>query len=270
VCPVAVNFLVIVLGVIALAFGAGDAVALVVAGTLAGLVGSAGGITSLVSYPALLAVGLPALSASIANNVALVACWPGSALSSRPELAGRTRWLRRWSLYTAVGGAAGAVLLLSTPPGVFERIVPFLIAVGSLGLLVEPRLTAWHERRRSRDSRLALPLGLVALSLYNGYFGAGAGVMTLTLLLLLVERHLPTANALKNMLIGAATLVSAAIFIFAGSVNWAAVGFLALGTLIGSNLGPRLVRRLPARLLRVVIALLGIAVATQLALHTGA
>ena len=246
-----------------------DAVALVAAGVLAGLVGSAGGITSLISYPALLAMGLPALRASITNSVALVACWPGSALSSRSELRGSAGWLRRWMLITAVGGAAGAALLLSTPPGVFERIVPGLIVVGSLALLFEPRLTAWRQRRGGSEGRFALPVGLLALSLYNGYFGAGSGVMTLTLLLLLVERRIAVANALKNMLIGAASVISAAIFAVAGSVDWTKAVLLALGMLVGSNLGPRAARRLPAPLLRVLIALLGIGLAIQLSVHPG-
>src|SRR5665213_3133878 len=171
-----------------------DSAALVVAGTAAGLIGSAGGITSLVSYPALLAVGLPALSANIANNVALVGCWPGSALASEPEPHGKAPWLWRWTVVAATGGAAGSELLLSTPAGVFARVVPFLVAAGSLALLFEPRLRAWRQRRESQSNKLALPAGLVALSLYNGYFGAGAGVMILTLLLVLVDRHLPTAN----------------------------------------------------------------------------
>ncbi|HWE09157.1 MAG TPA: sulfite exporter TauE/SafE family protein [Solirubrobacteraceae bacterium] len=246
-----------------------DGVALVAAGALAGLVGSAGGITSLISYPALLVVGLPALRASIANNVALVACWPGSALSSRSELRGWLPWLRRWTVVAAAGGAAGAALLLSTPPRLFERIVPGLVAAGSLGLLLEPRLSAWRQRRARSDSRLALPIGLLALSLYNGYFGAGAGVMTLTLTLLLVERRFSVANALKNMLIGAASVVSAIIFASSGSVDWTAAACLALGMFIGSNLGPRIVRRLPVGLLRALIAVLGLGLAVRLALHGG-
>lgn len=244
-----------------------DSAALVAAGATAGLVGSAGGITSLVSYPALLAVGLPALSANVANNVALVACWPGSALASQPELHGKASWLRRWTLVTAAGAAAGAAVLLSTPPGLFGRIVPFLVAAGSLALLLEPRLTTWRQRRHSHDSQLALPAGLLALSFYNGYFGAGAGVMTLTLLLVLVDRHLPTANALKNMLVGAASLVSAAFFALIGSVDWRAAAPLALGMLVGSSLGPCVARRLPARVLRSLVVLLGMALAVQLWLH---
>jgi uncharacterized protein len=244
-----------------------DSAALVLAGTAAGLIGSAGGITSLVSYPALLAVGLPALSANIANNVALVGCWPGSALASKPELHGKAPWLWRWTVVAAVGGAAGSGLLLSTPSGVFARVVPFLVAAGSLALLFEPRLSAWRQRRGTQSNRLALPAGLVVLSVYNGYFGAGAGVMILTLLLVLVDRHLATANALKNMLIGATSVVSATIFALGGSVNWSAAVPLALGMLAGSRVGPLVARRLPANLLRRLIVLLGMVLAIYLWLH---
>jgi uncharacterized protein len=244
-----------------------DSAALLLAGTVAGLIGSAGGITSLVSYPALLAVGLPALSANIANNVALVACWPGSALASKPELHGKGSWLWRWTVVAATGGAAGSGLLLSTPAGVFARVVPFLVAAGSLALLFEPRLRAWRQRGGTQNHKLALPAGLVAMSLHNGYFGAGAGVMILTLLLVLVNGHLPTANALKNMLIGATSAVSATIFVLWGSVNWSATVPLALGMLAGSRVGPLVARRLPADLLRRLIVALGMVLAIYLWLH---
>jgi hypothetical protein len=241
-----------------------DSVALGGAGVVAGLVGSAGGITSLVSYPALLAVGLPARAANLANNVALVACWPGSALTSQPELQGWGSWLRRWAPVAALGAAVGAGLLLSTPSGTFARIVPFLIAGGSLSLLFEPRLTAWRRRRVESGGRAALPVLLFVLAVYNGYFGAGAGVMTLTLMLVLVDRHMPTANALKNMLVGAAQIVSALIFVLSGSVRWSAAWPLAVGMLVGSGLGPIVARRLPAGLMRWLIALLGLALAVRL------
>jgi uncharacterized membrane protein YfcA len=244
-----------------------DSALLVLAGMVAGLIGSAGGITSLVSYPALLAVGLPALTANIANNVALIGCWPGSALASKPELQGKASWLWRWTLVAALGGAAGAGLLVSTPSAVFARVVPFLVAAGSLTMLFEPRLTAWRQRRDGRNHKLALPVGLLALSLYNGYFGAGAGVMILTLLLVLVDQDIPTANALKNMLIGGVSVVAATIFALSGSVDWAAVAPLALGMLAGSRVGPLVARRLPARVLRRLIVLFGMLLAIYLWLH---
>ena len=117
------------------------------AGVLAGMVGSAGGIASLVSYPVLLAVGLPAKPANVADTVAFVACLPGSALGSRPELEGQGgRTLRLMPLAVA-GSAIGAALLLLTPAGVFGRIVPFLVALAAVALLVQPGVSAWLEKR---------------------------------------------------------------------------------------------------------------------------
>jgi hypothetical protein len=239
------------------------AVLIAVAGLAAAVVGTAGGITSLVSYPVLLAAGVPPLPASVANLVAVVACWPGTAVSSRPELDGKGAWLRRWTWLAVVGGGLGSALLLATPEDAFEQVVPFLVAAGSLALLFQPRLTALSGRRpRHRTGILAA--GLVSVSVYSGYFGAGSGVMTLTLLLVTVDEHLPNANALKNMLIGAASVISAVIFIAFGPVEWAAVIPLGAGMFAGSLIGPRLARHTPARILRVVIALLGTGLAIKL------
>jgi uncharacterized protein len=233
------------------------------AGLVAGIVGTAGGITSLVSYPALLAAGVPAFPANVANIVALVACWPGSALASRPELAGKGGWLRRWIWLAAVGGALGSALLLATPAGAFARVVPFLVAAGSLALLFQPRLTALSEHRARHRSGV-LAAGVLSVSAYNGYFGAGSGVMTLTLLLVTVDGHLPDANALKNMLLGAATVISALAFLAFGPVEWTAALPLGAGMFAGSLIGPRLARRIPARVLRWIIALLGLGLAVKL------
>ncbi|MGO8728071.1 MAG: sulfite exporter TauE/SafE family protein [Streptosporangiaceae bacterium] len=240
-----------------------EATFIAAAGMLSGIVGTAGGITSLISYPALLAAGVPALPANVANIVALVACWPGSALASRPELQGKAAWLRRWTWVTAAGGAIGAVLLLSTPPGAFSRVVPFLVAVGSLALLLQPRLAALRQGDGHANAPVLLG-GLLSVSAYNGYFGAGSGVMTLSLLLHTVEQHIATANALKNMLIGATSVISAVILIIFGPVDWTAVVPLGIGMFAGSMIGPRLARRLPPRLLRWLVALLGLGLAVRL------
>jgi uncharacterized membrane protein YfcA len=238
------------------------------AGIVAGVVGTAGGITSLVSYPALLAAGIAPLPANVANIVAVVACWPGSALASRPELAGRGPWLRRWTWLAAAGGALGSVLLLVTPAGSFGRVVPFLVAAGSVTLLLQPRLAAVRSARPGRPGCL-LGAGLLTVSAYNGYFGAGSGVMTLSLLMLTVEERLPSANALKNMLVGAASVVAAVTFAAFGPVDWAAALPLGAGMFAGSLAGPRVARLVPPRLLRWLIALLGAGLAVRLWLSPG-
>lgn len=242
---------------------------LLVAGALAGVVGSAGGITSLISYPALLLVGIAALPATVTNSVALVACWPGSALSSRPELRGQGPWLRHWTPVVVAGSAVGAGLLLSTPAGVFARVVPFLVALASLALLLQPPLSAWRRDHATLGNKFLLPGGLFSLSAYNGYFGAGAGVMVLALLLLVVDQPFARANALKNMLVGAASLVPAVAFMFFGPVKWAAVAPLALGLFAGSTIGPLLARRIPSNWLRALVALTGLGLAVHLWLSPG-
>ena len=245
-------------------------IVLVAAGVLAGIVGTAGAITSLVSYPALLAVGVAPLAAAVANVVAITTSWPGSALASRRELAGRRGWLARQAPVAAAGGAVGAALLLSTSASAFGAIVPFLVLAGSLALLATPRLTARREgRRRSARLEVAAAGGVLAMSVYGGYFGAGSGVMLLALCLVVADDALPVANALKNMLVGADNLAAAAVLVAFGSVDWTAVVPLGLGAFVGSLIGPSVTRRLPAAVLRPLVAAVGVGLAVQLWLTHG-
>lgn len=233
----------------------------------AGTLGSAGGITSLISYPALLAVGLSPFAANATNLVSVVTFWPGSAHGSRRELAGRGDWLGRWTPVMLVGGGAGAGLLLVTPSEDFKRVVPFLVLAGSVALVCAPVLA--RHRASGADHTRALAIWLAVLALYSGYFGAGSGVMTLALLLTLVERHLATANALKNMLVGAATVPGAILIAIFAPVHWPAAAALAAGILIGSRLGPVVARRLPGDALRWTVAVLGAGLAVWLWVSPG-
>lgn len=238
-------------------------VVLAVAGVLAGMIGAAGGITSLVSYSALLACGVPTLPAAATNLVASVACWPGSALTSRRELSG-SRGVVLAGLPVAAGGAAaGSLLLLGTPPGLFARVVPLLVAAASVLLLVQPWLTERAHRHAARGGWGSwLVLGAVAV--YAGYFGAGSGILFLVALLVLVDDRLPQANAVKNMFLGAGALASVLVFGLAGPVDWAAAAPLALGLFAGSTLGPVITRRAPAGAVRIAIAVLGLLLAVEL------
>lgn len=152
--------------------------------------------------------------------------------------------------------------------GVLGRIVPFLVAAGSLALLLQPRIAARSALRAGdgRGSVLLLPSGLLVLSVYNGYFGAGSGVLFLALLMLTTEPALVGANALKNMVVGAATITSAVLFIVLAHVDWAAVGRMFAGSLAG----PWVARRMPPALLRWLVALTGLALAVRLWLSPAA
>ena len=165
------------------------------------------------------------------------------------------------------GAATGAGLLLATPPGVFARIVPFLVGAGSLALLAQPWLTARRQRHRLPVGSTLV--GVAALSVYSGYFGAGSGIMLLALLLVLVDDRVPQANAGKNMLLGACAVASAVVFVLAGPVDWSAVVPLAGGLFAGSLVGPAVARRVPAFAVRWAVAALGLGLAVRLLLHPG-
>lgn len=238
-------------------------VLLLAAGIVAGVIGSGGGVSSLVSYPALLAVGIQPLPANIANLVAGVAIGPGSALSSRRELAETRPVLRRLVPPTIIGTVVGAGLLQLTPPGVFAQVVPVLVVAGSLVLVFQPALMRLSDRRVRRVALLQLVL-VGVVSIYGGYFGAGSGVMLLAVILVLVDARVPPANAIKNLLLGVVSIVAAAVFIATGPVLWWAVLPLAAGLFVGSAVGPIIVRHLPSNLVRWVAAAFGFALAVYL------
>ena len=234
------------------------------AGIIAGVIGSAGGITSLISYPALLAIGIPPLPANVTNAVALMGSFPGSGLGSRPELKGQGQWLRRWAPVAVAGAVVGVVLLLSTPDRIFNRIVPYLLVSAALVLLAQPRISRWHESRLARGNRYLLPVGLFVVGIYSGYFGAGSGIMILALLLLTVDRDFPRGNALKNMILGVADVVTAIAFLLFGPVHVQAALAVGGGLFVGSFMGPSVARRVSGNVLRVLAALLGFGLAVWL------
>jgi uncharacterized protein len=236
---------------------------LIGAGIVSGVVGSGGGVTSLVSYPALLAAGVPPLPASMANLIAGVAMGPGSALTSRRELSGGVSALKRLLPAVALGTMVGSGLLLVTPPGIFARMVPFLVASASILLVVQPALM--KLRKHGPDDGAVLDVAVVgAVSIYGGYFGAGSGVMLLAVILLLVDARVPPANAIKNILVATTSLTAAAVFSTMAQVPWSAVIPLAGGLLVGSALGPPIVRRLPPDIVRWFAAAFGFVLAILL------
>ena len=221
----------------------GELLLLLGAGLVAGLTGSIAGLASLVSYPALLAVGLGPVAANVTNTVSLVFSSVGATLGSRTL-----------AIAAMAGGAVGAALLLLTPSDTFEKLAPWLIGVASLAILLRPRV---HPHEHGRPA--ALTAGSFLIAVYGGYFGAAAGVMLLALLLVATGDTLARSNALKNVVLGIANAVAAIGFALLGPVHWAAVVPLAAGLLAGGRLGPVVVRHSDARLLRVLIGLAGLA-----------
>jgi uncharacterized membrane protein YfcA len=237
---------------------------LVLAGVAAGLAGGMAGLASVISYPALLAAGLPPVAANVTNTVALVFSGAGSALGARPELRGQGRRMRVLGGVAVLGGALGAVLLLVTPAGAFEKVVPVLIGAASVCVLI-PRPRAQRHHTGS-DARWVVA-AVFGVAVYGGYFGAAAGVLMLALLLNATAESLPISNAIKNATLALANGIAALGFICFADVRWLAVLPLAMGFFAGGLLAPMAVRRLPAGPLRLLIATLGMAIAIRLALQ---
>jgi uncharacterized membrane protein YfcA len=240
-----------------------DALVLLAAGIAAGLASTVFSLASLVSYPVLLALGLPPLTANVTNTVSLVLTGAGSAVGSGPELTGQGTRVRRFGTVTALGGAAGAAALLLSPAHSFELVVPVLIAGAAVLLLIQPRVKSLSARPDGERS-VPLMMALFAAAMYVGYFGAGGGVLLLAVLGMMIDEALARLNAIKNVISGLANFVAAVGFALFAPVRWSFVLPLAAGFLIGGWTGPKVVRRMPPEGLRVVVALAGVGLAVKL------
>lgn len=244
-----------------------DAALLFFAGVGGGLCGSIAGLASLTTYPALLLIGLPPVAANVTNTVALVFNGIGSVSASLPELRGQRSALKRLIPTAVLGGAGGAALLLSIPAEGFENVVPVLLAASSV-LIALPQRDRVAEGKPSRTRTVLQSLALLAICLYGGFFGAAAGVLMLALFLRTGTESLARANASKNVVLGVANGVAALIFAVFAPIHWLAVVPLGLGCLLGSRLGPSIVRRANATALRLFIAVAGLALAVKLGVDT--
>ena len=247
-----------------------QAVEMLGVGFAAGVVSVLISLASLVSFPALLALGLPPVAANVTNTVALVFTGIGSTAGSRSELAGKRGVVLRLGLLAAIGGTAGSVLLLVAPASSFQVVVPFLIGGASVFLLAQPRLARLRAAYDDADHRrrtIGLRVVLFAASIYAGYFGAAGGILILAILTAMYPGWTPQQlNAVKNTVGMCANGAAAVGFALYGPVHWALVVPLGLGFLAGGWVGPIIARRLPSDMLRVVAATCGIAMAVKFAL----
>ncbi|HEX5119584.1 MAG TPA: sulfite exporter TauE/SafE family protein [Pseudonocardiaceae bacterium] len=266
-----------------------QAVAVVVAGILAGMINTVVGSGTLITFPVLLAVGLPPLTANVSNGLGLV---PGSlfgAIGYRDELAGQGRRLRRLGVASTIGGAGGAVLLLVLPPAAFNAIVPVLIVIALVLVVLQPWLSRKLAARRAKQAALVpatgpvetahtgtaarppavgdgwlLWVGALACGIYGGYFGAAQGVLLLGLMGVLLAESLQRVNAVKNVLAMLANLASGIVFVFVAHVSWSAVVLIAVGSAVGGVLGARVGRSLSPTVLRGLIVVIGLGALAKL------
>lgn len=241
-----------------------EALAVLAAGLGGGVLSSTVGVASLLSFPVLLAVGLPPVTANASNTLGLLPGGLSGSLGYRRELRRYPRLGIAILATCAVGAVGGALLLLALPPGVFEAVVPWLILMTAVLVAVQPWVSRRVRARRGADApdRVRMSPATLAFATltggYGGYFGAGAGVMMMAVLGFGLDIELRVINALKTLSLAAANAVAAIVFLFLAELSWSAIGLLAAGSVVGGYLGAHIGRRLPDRVLRTSVVLAGL------------
>jgi uncharacterized membrane protein YfcA len=236
-----------------------------VAAVAAGAVNALAGGGTLITFPMLVALGVPAVASNVTNTVALCPGYLGGTLAQRKDLEGQKS--RLWLILpaSAIGGVLGGFLLLNTGEKLFRTLVPWLILLASTLLAVQDPVRAWLMRRMGSDQSTAgiekwswLPVGLA--SVYGGYFGAGLSVIVLSALGLTMHDSLTRLNALKQGVAFAVNVAAALFFLFSGQVVWPLAIVMAAGALLGGILGGKLAGKVKPSTLRWVVVSAGVVV----------
>lgn len=243
--------------------------ALVAAGLAAGAVNAVAGGGSLITFPTMLAIGLPPVPANVSNSVAVTPGYIASVVGSRADLAALARQRNLTALIPTaiVGSAAGCAVLLLTPASAFDLVVPFLVLGATAAIAFQRRLRALvgHPREFSDRRRTVALHGVVAVgALYGGYFGAALGIMLVAALGLVLDESMARINALKNAISAVVAVVTIAAYGIFGPVNWVVAAVVAPASMAGGYLGARLARRLPGGVLRAAIITAGLVVGALL------
>lgn len=247
-----------------------EAVLIAVAGFLAGGVNAVAGGGSLISFPALVAAGLPTLDANVTNTTAIWPGYLGSAAAYRTELRDQGPRLRALALTAVLGAAAGSAILLVAPDDVFDAVVPFLVLAGSVLLALQPRIARYVLARTEAGGKgqtAQLHVAIFLAAVYGAYFGGGLGVILLAVLGIFVADHLQRLNGLKAALSLLVNTIALVAFAFFGPVDWMSVAIVAPASLLGGYVGGRGARRLSPDSLRTTIVIFGVSVAIWLALR---
>jgi len=245
---------------------AGRSVLLVLAGLGAGVFNGIAGGGTLISFPTLLALGFPPLTANVTSTVGIWPGYLGGVAGFRAEIADQRRLVRLLTPFAIAGAVGGAALLLHTSAQAFADIAPWLVLAAAALFAVQPLLTrALGTVSHDHPTRwVGAVAGTFAASVYGGYFGAGMGVVLLAVLGLALPDTLARTSGMRTVLSVLANGVAAIVFMLRFSLTWSVVALLAAGSLVGGWVGARVARSLPAAWLRLIVVVIGVATAIGL------
>ncbi len=236
------------------------------AGGGAGLINAVVGSGTLITFPTLLALGVPPVVANVSNSIGLAPGNLSAALASRPDLVGQRSRILRYGLASLIGSIIGALLLLWLPSSAFDAIVPVLIGLGCVLVIIGPwlsrRVTARRDRRGFGDVAADGPpwlfVVIILTGMYGGYFGAAQGVLVMAIMGVALADTMARLNGLKNVLVMIANGVAGVVFVLVTEVNWEIVLAIAVGSVLGAQVGARIGRKLPPVVYRTVIVIVGV------------
>lgn len=220
-------------------------------GILVGAINGMAGGASVISYPVLLATGMSPVNAAISNALGVTPANFFALIAVRHQMRAYFQEYKKLIIISIIGSSVGAVALLTVPPGVFEKMVPFLLLFASLSFLIKAKPV------RSARQALLEKIGIAASGLYCGYFGPGQGVLVIAVLARDIRRDPKTLNTAKNLIVGLTSLISNIIYIFSGRADWPVVIALVIGASIGGTVGGRWAARMPTVLYRGLILAVG-------------
>ncbi|MFE5685955.1 MULTISPECIES: sulfite exporter TauE/SafE family protein [unclassified Streptomyces] len=251
-----------------------EMVAVCAAGVGAGAINTAVGSGTLITFPVLLATGLPPVTATVSNALGLIPGSVSGAIGYRAELRGQRRRILKLGAGAVLGGLVGATLLLTLPAAAFETIVPVLVGLAVVLVALQPLISGLVRRRRERsgarprgDAGPLLFTSLTLDSVYGGYFSAAQGILYVALMGMLLDEPLQRLNAVKNVLVALVNAVAALFFLFVADFDWTAVLLVAAGSAVGGQLGATAGRRLSPRVLRALVVTVGTFAVGQLLLR---
>lgn len=238
------------------------------AGLWAGTINTVVGSGTLVTFPVLVTLGYPPLTATTSNAIGLIPGTVAGSIGYRRELAGQRSRVLRLAIASIAGALCGSALLLLLPEKAFETIVPVLIAFALVLVIVQPKLSNWLAGRGERPEHGGPLLFVLVflLGIYGGYFTAAQGVMLMAVFGLLLAQSMQRNNALKNVLSAVVNTVAGVVYAFLAPISWPVVAVLAVSSTLGGFLGASIGRRLSPAVLRAVIVLIGLAAIVKLLL----
>jgi hypothetical protein len=218
------------------------------------------GSGTLITFPTLIAVGLPPVTANVSNTVGLVLGSFSAVAGYREELSGQRRRLAVLSVASVTGAIIGGILLLVLPQEAFRAVVPVLIGLGCVLVVAQPWLSDRVTRRHDAPAHGGpwVLVGVLGSGVYGGYFGAAQGVLLMAVLGLALDEHIQRLNAAKNLLAALVNLSAAVLFILVADVAWDAAALVAAGSIVGAFTGARFGRRLRPGVLRALVVLVGV------------